>query len=61
LGTTAPVRVADNYAVIFDLSTISPLPAFAIIATPKSDTRQEDDGVLSIENTGAKLHRTDPW
>jgi type IV pilus assembly protein PilE len=61
LGSTAPDRVADNYVVIFDLSTTSPLPAFAIIATPKDDTLQEDDGVLSIENTGAKYHRSDPW
>ena len=61
LNSTAPDRVADNYIVTFDLTTTSPLPVFTITATPKSGTRQQDDGVLSIENTGTKLHGAEPW
>ncbi len=61
LNATTPARVASNYVVTFDVTT-SPLPpVFAIIATPKVGTRQANDGVLSIESTGAKLHGEQPW
>ena len=61
LNSTMPTRVASNYMVTFDITT-SPLPpVFAIIATPRIGTQQENDGVLSIENTGAKLHGEKSW
>ncbi|MCB1690880.1 MAG: type IV pilin protein [Halioglobus sp.] len=61
LNVTTPERVASNYVVTFDITTM-PLPAvFAIIATPKSGTRQDGDGVLSIQNTGEKYHGVKSW
>lgn len=59
LSSTAPERVASNYSVTFDVEAMP--PAFAIIATPRDDTRQKGDGVLSIQNTGAKFHGEESW
>lgn len=65
--------VAENYDVTFDLTTISPVPVFIITAEPWQepgkkqepcpDTSdiQKEDGVLSIDNTGEKLHAGKPW
>jgi type IV pilus assembly protein PilE len=53
--------VAENYAVAFDLTTTSPVPVFTITATPLPKPPQKDDGVLSIDNTGEKLHAGKPW
>ncbi len=58
---TIPDRVEGNYVVTFDLTTNSPVPRFSITATPKLDTQQKDDGVLSINNAGEKLHKGEPW
>ena len=56
-----PARVDDNYVVTFDVTTMPPPSSFEIIATPKVNTMQAGDGLLSIENTGAKSHGVEPW
>jgi type IV pilus assembly protein PilE len=61
LNSTASERVTSNYAVTFDITTMPLPPVFAIIATPKDGTRQAGDGVLSIQDTGAKYHGELPW
>jgi len=69
LKSTAPDRVADNYCVDpdpdvcpgFFVVNDGPPPTFIITATPRAGTRQEDDGDLSIDNTGEKLHAGEPW
>jgi type IV pilus assembly protein PilE len=61
LNSPPPERVAKNYAVLFEISTIDPPPTFTITATPKSNTPQEGDGDLSIDNTGEKLHAGEAW
>ena len=61
LNSIAPERVANNYVVTFDVSTITPPPTFTISATPIVNTIQQGDGVLSINNAGAKDHNGAPW
>lgn len=61
LSAVAPERVAVNYVVTFDVTTSTPPPRFTITAAPLDGTRQAGDGDLSIDNTGAKLHRSGPW
>jgi len=62
LKTETPERVDKNYAVTFDITT-SPPPTFIITAEPKSGSQQAKakDGVLSIDNTGEKLHAGEAW
>lgn len=55
-----PKRVTENYTVaVAPLS--GPPPTFTITATPIAGKQQEDDGVLSIDNTGEKLHAGEAW
>ncbi len=61
LNVTEPDRVTKNYVVTFSVTTTTPPPAFTITATPIAGTTQARDGVLSIDNTGAKLHAGQPW
>jgi type IV pilus assembly protein PilE len=61
LLSTVPARVDDNYALLIDIATTSPIPVFFITATPRTGTLQEGDGVLSIDQSGEKLHGTEPW
>ena len=60
LLSTIPARVDENYALLINLGTILP-PSFSITATPRSGTEQEGDGILSIDQSGEKLHGTEPW
>ena len=60
LNSIPPERVAKNYAVTFEITTVPPPPTFIITAVPKGDA-QEDDGDLTIDNTGEKLHAGEPW
>ena len=60
LNMTEPERVQDNYTVSFDVDLNAP-PTFLITATPRVGTRQVSDGVLSIDNTGEKLHGVESW
>jgi type IV pilus assembly protein PilE len=61
LDATEPDKVSSNYVVTFAITTSTPPPKFKITAAPISGSQQGDDGELSIDNTGAKLHRTGPW
>jgi type IV pilus assembly protein PilE len=64
LKSPAPERVAKNYDVEADDFMVvddGPPPTFIITAKPRSDSRQKDDGNLSIDNTGAKFHGSEPW
>jgi type IV pilus assembly protein PilE len=60
LSVTTPVKVTAVYLIDVD-SLSGPPPTYTITATPKSGTRQNGDGVLSIDNTGLKLRGTAPW
>jgi type IV pilus assembly protein PilE len=61
LGAAEPIKVSSNYLVTFDITTSTPPPKFTILAEPLAGSQQDGDGDLSIDNTGAKLHRTGPW
>jgi len=61
LHMVAPERVAKNYAISFEVQTIDPPPTWTIKATPIDGTRQQGDGVLSIDYTGDKKHGTEAW
>jgi type IV pilus assembly protein PilE len=63
LKSSAPDRVSDNYVVDDSFITVTdgPPPTFIVSATPKAGTIQANDGVLTIDNTGAKLHGTESW
>jgi type IV pilus assembly protein PilE len=60
LNMTGPERVENNYTVSFAVDPNAP-PTFLITATPKSGTPQLSDGLLSIDNTGEKLHGVESW
>lgn len=61
LNSEPSARVTDNYAVTFEVSTVTPPPTFTITAAPIAGTRQEGDGDLTINNAGAKEHGGEPW
>lgn len=58
LGMTAPADVSNFYTL--SIATSSAPPAFTITATPIAGTRQESDGVLTLDNSGAKTP-ADKW
>jgi len=60
LNSDIPERVDENYGLTFGLSTIAP-PTFTILATPRAGSMQAGDGILYIDNTGAKEHAGEPW
>lgn len=53
LNMSQPDRVASNYTIAIAVGVGLP-PSFDITATPRVGARQAGDGVLSIDNTGAK-------
>ena len=55
LNKTLPARVDKHYTVAFAVALNTTPPAFAITATPRTGSRQIDDGALTIDNTGRKL------
>ena len=60
LDVVEPDRVSAVYTVA--VTTVAgPPPTFTITATPIAGSRQDGDGVLSIDNTGAKTRGSDPW
>ncbi len=60
LNLAEPDRVSAAYTVA--VTTVAgPPPTFTITATPIAGSRQAGDGVLSIDNTGAKTRGSDPW
>ncbi len=60
LNLTQPKRVQDNYNILFNVDA-GPPPTFILAATPKVGSRQQGDGILTIDNSGAKLRGTEPW
>ncbi len=63
LDVTEPDRVTANYTVAIAASVDPNDPpfSFVITATPKAGTKQEDDGILSVNNTGQKLRGAGSW
>lgn len=55
LSLAAPNEVDQYYTISFTGITSAP-PAYTVVATPKSDTRQASDGVLTLNSAGAKTH-----
>jgi type IV pilus assembly protein PilE len=58
LGMTAPAEVSDLYNL--SIAVTAAPPAFTITATPIAGTRQESDGTLTLDNSGAKTP-ADKW
>lgn len=54
LGMTAPIEVSNNYSIT--ISVDASVPSFQITAAPVSGGRQDGDGNLTLDNTGAKTH-----
>lgn len=61
LNSDIPDRVQANYLVTFNITTITAPPEFTLLAAPLDTTPQGGDGLLSIDNTGAKEHAGEPW
>jgi type IV pilus assembly protein PilE len=64
LHSTVPAHMANFYTVAVTPTT-GPPPTFTITATPIAGSIQKNDGYLSIDNTGKKLHQisggTEAW
>lgn len=58
LGMAAPSDVSGFYTVSIAVSAAP--PAFTITATPIAGTKQEGDGALTLDNSGAKTP-ADKW
>jgi type IV pilus assembly protein PilE len=52
-----PAEVASYYTVTIDAAD-GPPPSFTVTATPVTGTRQAGDGVLAIDNSGARSPST---
>jgi len=53
LNLPVPAEVASYYTVTIDAAA-GPPPSFTLTATPVTGTRQAGDGVLTIDNSGAR-------
>lgn len=60
LGVTTPAEVSDNYDISI-VPTDGPPPGFTATATPKSGTRQANDGTLTIDQAGLKDWAGGSW
>lgn len=58
LGMAAPIDVSGFYTVSIAVSATP--PAFTITATPIAGTKQESDGALTLDSSGAKTP-VDKW
>jgi type IV pilus assembly protein PilE len=58
LGMAAPADVSDFYTVSLAVSAAP--PAFTVTATPIAGARQESDGALTLDSSGAKTP-ADKW
>lgn len=58
LGMAAPADVSGFYNVSIAASAAPPV--FTVTATPLAGTRQEDDGTLTLDSSGAKTP-ADKW
>jgi type IV pilus assembly protein PilE len=55
LGMTPPVEVSRNYTITISAPAGTP-PTYTITATPVVGSKQENDGNLTLDDTGAKTH-----
>jgi type IV pilus assembly protein PilE len=55
LGMTPPVDVSRNYTITISAPAGTP-PTYTITATPVAGSKQENDGNLTLDDTGAKTH-----
>ena len=55
LSMTAPQNVTTNYTLAIDV-TAGPPPSYTVTATPIAGSKQASDGVMTLDDTGAKTH-----
>lgn len=60
LNFSPPDRVNSAYTIGFTV-VAGPPPAFTVAATPRVGSRQDGDGVLAIDSSGAKTRSGDAW
>lgn len=60
LGMVAPEKVARNYTVTIDIEA-GPPPTFLLTATPIATSGQSADGVLTLDQSGAKQWNGQSW
>jgi type IV pilus assembly protein PilE len=58
LNIITPSDVSPYYTVKVDPTAATTPPTYTIVATPKSGTAQANDGVLTLDHTGAKFRGT---
>ena len=54
LGVTLPTEVTRNYGIAINVDAAP--PTFTITASPLAGSQQENDGNLTLTDTGAKTH-----
>jgi type IV pilus assembly protein PilE len=54
LKVTPPSEVSSFYDIVISTAPLATPPTFLITATPKSGTRQANDGVITLDSTGTK-------
>ena len=54
LSLTPATSVTNFYALTVTPAAATTPPSFTIVATPIAGTPQEPDGILTLDNTGAK-------
>lgn len=60
LGISPPDKVASNYTITVDIDA-GPPPTFLLTATPIATSSQSADGVLTLDQSGAKQWNGQPW
>jgi len=60
LGLTVPTDVSTYYTITIDPAAPATPPAFTITATPVVGQAQASDGVLTLDNLGAKTRGGQP-
>ncbi len=60
LNVSTPADVSKYYAVTITPAAPATPPAFTIVATPVTGAGQDADGVLTLDNSGAKTRNSQP-
>jgi len=55
LSMSAPADVTRNYTLTISV-TAGPPPSYTVTATPVAGSKQANDGILTLDDTGAKTH-----
>jgi type IV pilus assembly protein PilE len=55
LNVSVPPDVSRSYTVTLVADNAATPPVFTVIATPVSGTRQQDDGMLSLDSFGTRV------